>query len=198
MKVLIACEYSGVARDAFSARGHEAWSCDLLPSESKGLHITGDVLPLLEQEWDLLIAHPPCQYICSSGMHWTTRGLRDPQLTIDALEFVKTLMAAPIQRIAIENPVGAISKAIRPADQYIHPYEHGDDASKKTGLWLKNLPKITPTNQISPRIVDGKRRWGNQTDSGQNKLAPSCDRWKKRSKTYQGIAKAFADQWGQL
>jgi len=196
MRVLIACESSGAVRDAFALRGHDAWSCDFLPSESPGNHYQCDVLEVLHLGWDLMIAHPTCTYLCSSGMHWTTRGLRDPQLTEDALEFVRKLMAAPIHRIAIENPVGCISTRIRPADQYIQPYEFGDDASKKTGLWLKNLPLLTPTNPIAPRIVNGKKRWGNQTDSGQNKLAPSEDRWRERSRTYQGIAEAIAAQWG--
>jgi len=196
MRVLIACESSGAVRDAFARRGHDAWSCDFLPSETPGNHFQCDVLEVVHLGWDLMIAHPTCTYLCSSGMHWTTRGLRDPQLTEDALEFVRKLMAAPIHRIAIENPVGCISTRIRPADQYIQPYEFGDDASKKTGLWLKNLSLLIPTNLIAPRIVDGKKRWGNQTDSGQNKLAPSDDRWRERSRTYQGIAEAMAAQWG--
>lgn len=196
MRVLIACESSGAVRDAFARRGHDAWSCDFLPSETPGNHYQCDVLAVLHLGWDLMIAHPTCTYLCSSGMHWTTRGLRDPQLTEDALEFVKKLMDAPIHRIAIENPVGCISTRIRPADQYIQPYEFGEDASKKTGLWLKNLPLLVPTDLVPPRIVNGKKRWGNQTDSGQNKLAPSDDRWRERSRTYQGIADAFAAQWG--
>jgi len=129
-------------------------------------------------------------------MHWTRRGLRDPQLTEDALAFVRLLMDAPIPRICIENPVGVISTRIRPADQYIQPYQFGEDASKKTGLWLKNLPKLEPTEYIEPRYVNGKPRWGNQTDSGQNRLGPSEYRWKVRSKTYWGIANAMATQWG--
>jgi hypothetical protein len=196
MKILIACESSGTVRDAFIKQGHNAWSCDLLPAE--GDHFRGDVFDVVDQGWDMLIAHPPCTYLCSSGMHWTTRGLRDVQLTEDALEFVRNLMAMPIDRIAIENPVGCISTRIRKADQYIQPHQFGEDASKKTGLWLKNLPKLVPTQQIAPRIVGGKKRWANQTDSGQNRLGPSEDRWKKRSQTYQGIADAMAEQWGAL
>ena len=198
LKVLVACEYSGKVRNAFSACGHMAMSCDLLPSESQGLHYQGDVRDILDQGWDLMVAHPPCTYLSGSGMHWTTRGLRDPQLTEDALAFVQLLMDAPIPRIAIENPVSVISSRIRKPEQIIMPYQFGHDASKKTCLWLKNLPLLKPTKIIEPRIVNGKKRWGNQTDSGQNKLAPSKDRWKIRSETYQGIADAMAVQWGSL
>ena len=198
LKVLVACEYSGKVRNAFSACGHMAMSCDLLESESPGLHYKGDVRDILDQDWDLMVAHPPCTYLSVSGMHWTTRGLRDPQLTEDALAFVQLLMDAPIPRIAIENPVSVISSRIRKPEQIIMPYQFGHDASKKTCLWLKNLPLLKPTKIIEPRIVNGKKRWGNQTDSGQNKLAPSKDRWKIRSETYQGIADAMAVQWGSL
>jgi site-specific DNA-cytosine methylase len=170
-------------------------SCDLLPSEQPGPHHQGDVRELLGQEWDLLIAHPPCTYLSVSGMHWTTRGLRDPKLTEDALDFVRLFMNAPIERVAIENPVSVISSRIRKPDQIIQPYQFGHDASKKTCLWLKGLPLLKPTQMVEPRIVNGKQRWGNQTDSGQNKLPPSKDRWKLRSKTYEGIADAMAAQW---
>lgn len=196
MKVLIACESSGAVRDAFTAAGHYALSCDLLPSEAPGEHYCGDVRNVLSMGWDLLIAHPPCTYLSVSGMHWTTRGLRDPQLTEDALAFVRLLMAAPVDKIAIENPVSIISSRIRKPDQIIQPYEFGHDASKKTCLWLKNLPKLQGTQFIEPRVVNGKNRWANQTDSGQNKLPPSKDRWKLRSQTYAGIANAMANQWG--
>lgn len=196
MKVLVACEYSGRVRDAFLALGHEALSCDLLPSDSPGPHYEGDVKDVLYEGWDLLIAHPPCTYLSVSGMHWTTRGLRDPKLTEDALDFVRLLMQAPIPRKCIENPVSVISSRIRKPDQIVHPYQFGHDASKKTCLWLENLPKLIPTQLIEPRVVNGKMRWGNQTDSGQNKLAPSKDRWKVRSETYMGLAQAMAQQWG--
>ncbi len=195
MRVLIACESSGAVRDAFRACGHFAMSCDLLPSEQPGPHHQGDVRELLDQEWDLLIAHPPCTYLSVSGMHWTTRGLRDPKLTEDALDFVRLFMDAPIERIAIENPVSIISSRIRKPDQIIQPHQFGHDASKKTCLWLKGLPLLKPTQMVEPRIVNGKQRWANQTDSGQNKLPPSKDRWKLRSKTYEGIADAMAAQW---
>lgn len=196
LRVLVACESSGVVREAFNALGHVATSCDMLDTVLPGDHYKGKVEDILGNEWDLIIAHPPCTYLCSSGMHWTTRGMRDPQLTEDALEFVRHLMNANCPRIAIENPVGCISTRIRKADQYIQPHEFGEDASKRTGLWLKGLPLLNGTKDIAPRIVDGKKRWANQTDSGQNKLAPSNDRWRERSKTYQGIADAMALQWG--
>jgi hypothetical protein len=129
-------------------------------------------------------------------MHWTRRGLRDPQLTEDALMFVRLLMDAPIARIAVENPVSVISSRIRKPDQIVQPWMFGHDASKKTCLWLKGLERLTPTNIVEPRIVNGRKRWGNQTNSGQNKLPPSADRWKIRSETYSGIAAAMATQWG--
>jgi hypothetical protein len=196
MKVLIACEYSGRVRDAFLAAGHDAMSCDILPTDVSGPHYQGDVRDIINDGWDLMIAHPPCTYLSVSGMHWTTRGLRDPQLTEDALDFVRLLLDAPIERIALENPVSVISSRIRKPDQIINPYEFGHDASKKTCLWLKNLTPLKATNMIEPRIINGRKRWGNQTDSGQNKLAPSADRWKIRSETYEGIAAAMASQWG--
>ena len=196
MKVLIACESSGTVRDAFIRAGHDAMSCDILPTEKPGPHYQGDVRDVLGDGWDLLIGHPPCTYLSVSGMHWTTRGLRDPQLTEDALAFARLLMDAPIARIAIENPVSIISSRIRKPDQIIQPYQFGHDASKKTCLWLKGLPPLRPTAFVDPRIVGGKPRWANQTDSGQNKLPPSADRWRMRSKTYQGIADAMAAQWG--
>ncbi len=195
MRVLVACESSGAVRDAFIRAGHYAASCDLLPSESPlGDHYQCDAAEILDHGWDLLIAHPPCTYLSVSGMHWTTRGLRDPKLTEDALDLVRLFLAAPIERIAIENPVSVISSRIRKPDQIIQPYQFGHDASKKTCLWLKGLPLLKPTQMVEPRIVNGKQRWANQTDSGQNKLPPSKDRWKLRSKTYEGIADAMATQ----
>lgn len=208
LRVLIACESSGHVREAFRALGHDAWSCDLLPAaDDSPHHIQGDALvAAYSGQWGLMIAHPPCTYLSASGMHWTTRGLRDPQLTVDALEFAKALMDAPVPMICIENPVGRIGTAIRPADQYVQPYEFGHDASKRTGLWLKGLPRLEkdPNLFVAPRIVlcpatgKEKKRWANQTDSGQNRLTPSDDRWKERSVTYSGIAKAMASQWGAI
>jgi hypothetical protein len=167
-------------------------SCDLLPTDATGPHYQGDVFDIINDGWDLMVAHPPCTYLAVSGMHWTTRGLRDPKLTEDALAFVQRLIAAPIERIAVENPVSIISTRIRKPDQIIQPWWFGHDASKKTCLWLKNLPLLTPTNMLPG---DNKTRRANQTQSGQNKLGPSADRWKLRSATYQGIADAMATQW---
>lgn len=198
MRVLVACEYSGTVRDAFLRSGHDAMSCDLLPTDRPGPHYQGDVLDILGDGWDLMIAHPPCTYLSVSGMHWTRRGLRDPQLTEDALAFVQTLMNAPIPRIAIENPISVISSRIRKPDQIVQPWQFGHDASKKTCLWLKNLPLLTSTQVVPPRVVNGRERWGNQTDGGQNRLGPSDDRWKIRSTTYQGLADAMALQWGSV
>ena len=195
MKILVACEFSGVVRDAFIARGHEAMSCDLIPTESPGPHYEGDVRDVLGNGWDLMIAHPPCTYLSSSGMHWTRRGKRHQSLTDEAIDFVKILMKAPVKHMALENPVGVISTLIRKPDQIVQPWMFGHDASKATCLWLRNLPHLEPTGIVKPRMVNGKKRWANQTDSGQNKLSPSDDRWKKRSVTYPLIAKAMADQW---
>lgn len=196
MRVLIACEFSGIVRDAFIARGHHAISCDLLPSDRPGPHHQGDVRDILERGWDLLVAFPPCTYLCSSGLHWNARIPGRSVLTDEAIAFVRALLDAPVERIALENPVGRIGTAIRPCDQVIHPWEYGHDASKKTCLWLKGLPRLQPTHLVSPRIVNGRPRWGNQTDSGQNRLGPSPDRAKIRGTTYQGIADAMATQWG--
>jgi hypothetical protein len=199
VKILVACEYSGRVRDAFRAAGHDAWSCDLLPCDADpAYHIQGDVVPLLGQGWDLMVAHPPCTYLCSSGLHWNKRVEGRQAKTEAALDFVRTLLSCPIPRVAIENPVGCISTRIRKPDQTIQPWQFGHDASKATCLWLKELPLLRPTAIISPRMVDGKPRWANQTDSGQNRLGPSADRWKIRSETYSGIATAMAQQWGTL
>jgi len=198
MRVLVACEYSGAVRDAFLRAGHDAMSCDLLPTDAPGPHYQGDVRDLLGDGWDLMVAHPPCTYLSVSGMHWTHRGLRDPQLTEDALAFVRLLLEAPVPRIALENPVSIINSRVRKPDQIVQPWQFGHDASKKTCLWLKGLPLLQPTQIIEPRIINGRKRWGNQTNSGQNCLGPSDDRWKIRSATFPGIAQAMADQWGAL
>jgi hypothetical protein len=204
MKVLVACEYSGVVRDAFRRAGHSAWSCDLFPTDEAShfakYHFQKDVLSVIRTAgwmFDLLIAHPPCTYLCSSGLHWNKRTPGREQMTERSIRFVLALMAAPIERIAIENPIGRISTAVRKPEQIIQPWQFGEDASKATCLWLKNLPVLKPTKLVEPRIVNGKKRWSNQTDSGQNRLGPSPDRWRERSKTYLGIAEAMADQWGK-
>jgi hypothetical protein len=193
VKVLVACEYSGIVRDAFIARGHDAMSCDLLPTDSPGPHYLGDVRDILHQEWDLMIAHPPCTYLASSGLHWNKKRPERALLTEESLEFVKLLLDCEIPKIALENPIGCISTRIRKPDQIIQPWQFGHDASKATCLWLKNLPLLLPT-----KVLPGGRnvRRANQTSSGQNKLPPGPDRWKIRSTTYQGIADAMASQWG--
>ncbi len=196
MKVLVACEYSGIVRDAFIKKGHDAISCDLLPTESPGPHYICDVFDIIDNGFNMMIAHPPCTYLCSSGLHWNKNNIERQQKTEDALNFVRKLLNANIGKICLENPIGRINTAIRKPDQYIQPYEYGHDASKKTGLWLKNLQKLKPTKLIKPRYINGLPRWGNQTDSGQNKLPPSKYRWKLRSATYQGWADAMAEQWG--
>jgi len=193
MKILIACEFSGIVRDAFIKKGHDAWSCDLLPTEIKGPHLQIDVLSILEDNWDLMIAHPPCTHLSSSGARWFKNKVKEQA---EALDFVRALMEAPIEKIAIENPIGVISNQIRKPDQIIQPWMFGDDASKSTCLWLKNLSPLKSTNIVLPRKVNGKNRWSNQTDSGQNKVPPSPTRGMDRSRTYQGIANAMAKQWG--
>lgn len=194
MRVLVACEFSGTVRDAFTASGHDATSCDLLACDKPGKHYLGDVRDILGGGWDLMIAHPPCTYLSVSGLHWNNRG-RGWDETTKALGFVQLLLDAPIPMIALENPVGCISTRIRKPDQIIQPYQFGHDASKATCIWLKGLPRLAPTSHVPPRIMNGKSRWSNQTDSGQNRLWPSADRWALRSLTYTGIAQAMADQW---
>ena len=182
MRVLVACEFSGVVRDAFLARGHDAWSCDLLPSEAPGQHIRGDVRNWLTSGWDLMIAHPPCTHLAVSGARWFKDKKREQ---FAALRFVADLLDAPIPRIALENPVSVISSYIRKPDQTVQPWQFGHGETKRTCLWLKGLPKLVPTD-----IVDGR-------EARVHRLPPSEDRWKLRSVTYQGIADAMADQWGQ-
>ena len=193
MKVLVACEYSGAVRDAFIAAGHEAMSCDLLPMDKPGPHYMGDVRDIIGDGWDMMIAHPPCTYLCSSGLHWNKRRPERAKQTEEALAFVQMLLDSPIPCIAIENPIGCISTRIRPPTQIIQPWQFGHAESKATCLWLKGLPPLQPTNIVSKPDCG---HWDNQTPSGQNKLGPSADRWKVRSATYPGIADAMAQQWG--
>jgi site-specific DNA-cytosine methylase len=184
MKVLVACEYSGAVRDAFRDRGHDAMSCDLLPTDVPGPHYQGDVSDILNDGWDMLIGFPPCTHLAVSGARWFPEKRADGRQQA-ALDFVRLLMNAPIDKIAIENPVSVISSQIRKPDQTIQPWQFGHGETKRTCLWLKGLPKLTPTD-----IVDGReqRIW---------KMPPSPDRWKERSKTFTGIANAMADQWGK-
>jgi site-specific DNA-cytosine methylase len=177
---LVACEYSGTVRDAFAARGHDAWSCDLLPTERIGNHIHGDVLQHLHRNWDLMIAHPPCTHLAVSGARW----FKDKQIEqIEALDFVRRLLDAPIPRIALENPISIISSRIRKPDQIIQPWQFGHGETKATCLWLKNLPKLLPTN-----IMEGR-------EARIHKMPPGPNRWKERSRTFEGIAQAMAEQW---
>lgn len=181
MKVLVACEYSGTVRDAFLKRGHDAMSCDLLPTDVSGPHYQGDARDIINDGWDMMICHPPCTHLAVSGARWFQDKQEEQK---EALEFVRFLMDAPIEKIALENPVSIISSRIRKPDQYVQPWQFGHGETKKTGLWLKNIPLLQPTD-----VVDGR-------DPRVHRLPPSEDRWKLRSKTYQGIADAMAEQWG--
>jgi site-specific DNA-cytosine methylase len=183
VRVLVACEFSGVVREAFASRGHDAWSCDILPTEIPGQHLRCDVMSVLLQGWDLMVAHPPCTHLAASGARWwKDKAVEQHQ----ALDFVRRLMWAPIEMIAIENPVSAISTKIRKPDQIIQPWQFGHGETKATCLWLKNLPRLEPTD-----VVDGR-------SARVHRLSPSPDRWKARSRTLQGIADAMASQWGTL
>ena len=185
MRVLVACEFSGIVRDAFRAKGFDAWSCDILPTDADSRwHIQGDVLSILDDGWDLMIAHPPCTHLAVSGARHFAAKIADGRQD-QALEFVRALMAAKIKHKAIENPISIISTRIRKPDQIIHPWMFGHGETKATCLWLENLPHLVPTN-----VVDGR-------EARIHRMAPSPDRWRERSKTYAGIAEAFADQWGK-
>ncbi len=192
MRVLVGCEFSGTVRDAFIAQGHDAWSCDILRTESEGPHYQGSVLDILSQNWDLAIFHPPCTYLTNSGVRWLYHadGSRNEarwQMMADAARFFQALLNAPIPRIAIENPImhrHARALIDTPYAQVIQPWMFGHGETKATCLWLKNLPPLKPTN-----IVAGR-------ESRIHRLPPSPDRWKERSKTYQGIADAMVEQWG--
>ena len=180
MRVLVGCEFSGTVRDAFLRRGHDAWSCDLLPCESGGPHLQGDVRDVLGDNWELAIFHPPCTHLCSSGARWFGKKLREQA---ESLEFVRRLLDAPIAKMALENPVGIISTRIRKPDQIIQPWQFGHGETKATCLWLRGLPLLVPT-----RIVDGR-------EPRIHRMRPGADRWKNRSRTYAGIASAMAGQW---
>jgi hypothetical protein len=183
VRVLVACEFSGIVRDAFRERGHNAWSCDLLPSERDGPHIMGDVLDVLGWGWEMMIAHPPCTYLAVSGARWFAERQQEQA---EALAFVQALMDAPIPYIAIENPISVISSRIRKPDQIIQPWMFGHGETKATCLWLKGLPNLWPTD-----VVDGR--------AGRvHREPPGPERWKNRSRTLAGIAAGMAEQWGPL
>lgn len=185
MKILVACEYSGRVRDAFAVRGHEAVSCDFLPSETEPVagaqHYQGDVRDLLGKFWDMLIAFPPCTHLSASGARWW-KNKQTQQ--IEAIDFVKLLAESHIPKIAIENPVGRLSSAWRKPDQILQPWQFGHGETKATCLWLKGLPRLQPTN-----VVEGR-------EARVHRMSPGPNRWKERSRTYEGIAKAMAEQWG--
>lgn len=182
MKVLVACEFSGTVRDAFLNRGHDVISCDLLDTEKQGPHIKADVRDVARvQKWDLMIAHPPCTHLAVSGARWFKNKKQEQE---EALEFVRFLLECDIPMIALENPISIISSKIRKPDQIIQPWQFGHGETKATCLWLKNLPKLIPTGVVSGR------------ESRIHKMPPSPDRWKERSRTFQGIADAMAQQWG--
>lgn len=197
MRVLVACEFSGVVRDAFLEKGHNAWSCDILPTESPGPHFQMDILELLsnDTDWDLMIAHPPCTFLANSGVRWLYIKGKGKEKNLvrwrkmeEGATFFKTLLEAPIPRIAVENPIMhkyAVEIIGRRQDQIINPWEHGHGESKSTCLWLKNLPLIIPSNKVSDRVQ--RSYW----------VSEKKDRWKERSITYPGIAAAFAEQWGE-
>jgi len=181
MKVLVACEFSGIVREAFAKRGHDAWSCDLLPTEIPGKHIQGNVLEIINDGWDLMIAHPPCTHLAVSGARWFKYKKVEQE---KALDFVCKLLNAPIEKIALENPVSIISTRIKKPDQTIQPWMFGHGETKATCLWLKNLPLLNSTD-----VVEGR-------EARIHKMPPSKNRSKERSRTYQGIANAMAEQWG--
>jgi hypothetical protein len=192
MKVLIACEFSGTVSDAFIAKGHDAISCDLLPTEKPGPHYQGDVFDIINDGWDMMIAHPPCTHLAVSGMRWFKEGVKPMSLQVDALKFVQKLMDASIEKICIENPISIISTKIRKPNQIINPFQFGHPEQKKTCLWLKNMPLLKETNNVYEHMMTlplKERTRIHWLGSG---------KWKERSKTYQGIADAMADQWGSL
>lgn len=201
--ILIGMEHSETIRDTFTVKGYEAVSCDFLPSETLGAHYQGAIYNIISARiWDLVIIHPTCTALCVSGNHVYAEGKPKHNERIKAIKLTENLWFRCIKhakRVCLENPVGVLSthSAIG-KPQYIQPYNFGHDASKKTGLYLHGLPELIPTKKIQPRYIHGKPRWANQTDSGQNRLPPSKDRWKLRSKTYQGIADAMVNQWGKL
>lgn len=189
MKILIACEYSGIVREAFKAKGWDAWSCDLLDTEIPGQHIKGNVLDILADGWDLMIAHPPCTHLAVSGAAWFKKKQAEQMA---ALRFVRFLLDAPIPKIALENPVSVISTKIRKPDQIIHPWMFGHPEQKTTCLWLKGLPKLIPTNDVKEQMLALPKNKRERL----HYLSPSAERWRERSRTFEGIAEAMAKQWG--
>jgi hypothetical protein len=204
MRVLIACESSGVLRNAFRALGHDAWSCDLQPADDGHVcHIQGDAIAAIAnglegEPWELVIGHPPCTHLSASGARWWKAKQEDGRQAAGVAFFLAMVHACESIgcKWAMENPIGIMSSVYRKPDQIVQPWQFGDDASKATCLWTSGLPALRATASVAPRMVNGKPRFANQTDSGQNRLSPSTDRWKLRSVTYAGIANAMASQWG--
>lgn len=200
MMVLVACEFSGTVRDAFAARGHDAWSCDLLPSDKPGKHFQGDIREfVLGREFDLMIAHPPCTFLTVAANKWMKPEYESKYPTRkqdreDAIAFFMWLWNLPIEKICIENPIGVMSTRFRKPDQVVQPWMFGHPETKATCFWLKGLPKLIPTHMKSDMFADKEPEGREQR---LHKLPPGPDRWKERSKTFQGIANAFADQWGK-
>lgn len=207
MRVLVACEFSGIVREAFAKRGHDAWSCDLLPTEIPGNHIQGDVLDILDDGWDLMIAHPPCTHLAISGARWFAEKRKDGRMQ-QGYEFFMGMINAPINKIAVENPIGVLSKMYRKPDQIIQPFWFGDSVQKATCLWLKNLPPLEKTNVVDRGMIyvdpRGNKHGGAHTMLGKKAYSPlmllprSEKRWMIRSRTFPGIANAMAEQWGGL
>lgn len=201
MRVLVACEFSGIVRGAFAAKGHDAWSCDLLPTERPGQHIQGDVLEILNDGWDLMIAHPPCTYLTVTGNKWFKPEYRDrfpdrEKQREDAVAFFMRFANADIPKICIENPIGIMSTRWRPPDQIIQPYQFGHDVRKRTGLWLKNLPLLMPTEIVEPKIKINRNGHSASVWHDTTLGLPHEQRGRERSRTFPGIAAAMADQWG--
>lgn len=204
MKILVACEFSGIVRDAFKAKGHNAWSCDLLPTERFGNHIQDDVLKHLNKEWDMIIAHPPCTDLAVSGARWFAEKRKDGRMQ-QGYEFFMEMINAPIEKIAVENPIGVLSTMYRKPDQIIQPFWFGDSVQKATCLWLKNLPKLEPTNIVNRGMIyvdpRGSKHGGAHTMRAKKAYSPLMllprneKRWMIRSRTFQGIANAMAEQW---
>ena len=200
MRWLLGCQRSGLLRDLLRARGHDAWTCDTEEAYEPSIyHIRLDVREVLANRWDRAIFMPECRFLSSSGQHRTGKPNQRTQADVDAAaEFFMCLVNAPIAKIAVENSIGIMSTRYRKPDQIIHPHWFGEDAEKHTCFWLKGFPNLTPTLHVAPRIVNGRPRWANQTDSGQNRLPPSPTRSADRARTYPGIARAIAEQWGGL
>ena len=189
MKVLVACEYSGIVRDAFTQKGHDATSCDFLPTEREGSHFEGNVLDIIDQGWDMMIAHPPCTHLAVSGARWFKDKQKEQK---KALDFVRSLLDAPIEKIALENPVSIISTRIRKPSQIIQPWQFGHPENKKTCFWLQNLPLLEETNNVKHKMENMSKKEMDRI----HHMTPSPERSKQRSLTYTGIAKAMAEQWG--